>query len=109
MAASDENIMPATIAAARAGVTTGEWAGALRDAFGSYRAPTGVGEAAAPAVGAELAELRDEVARVGEALGRTASRSWSASPASTGTPTAPSRSPCGRATRAWTSSTRASG
>ena len=70
VAASDENIMPATIAAARAGVTTGEWAGALRDAFGSYRAPTGVGEAAAPVAGEELAELRDEVARVGEALGR---------------------------------------
>ena len=63
--------MPATIAAARAGVTTGEWAGALRDTFGSYRAPTGVGEAAAPASGEELAELRDEVARVSEALGRT--------------------------------------
>jgi (2R)-ethylmalonyl-CoA mutase len=71
VAASDENIMPATIAAARAGVTTGEWAEALREAFGSYRAPTGVGEAAAPASGEELAELRDEVARVSEALGRT--------------------------------------
>jgi ethylmalonyl-CoA mutase len=70
VAASDENIMPATLATARAGVTTGEWAEALREAFGSYRAPTGVGEAAAPAVGNELAELRDEVARVGEALGR---------------------------------------
>jgi (2R)-ethylmalonyl-CoA mutase len=71
VAASDENIMEATIAAARAGVTTGEWAGALREAFGSYRGPTGVGEAAAPAAGAELAELREEVARVSEALGRT--------------------------------------
>jgi (2R)-ethylmalonyl-CoA mutase len=71
VAAGDENVMEATIAAARAGATTGEWAGALRDAFGSYRAPTGVGEAAAPAGGAELAELRDEVARVGERLGRT--------------------------------------
>ncbi|HET8756099.1 MAG TPA: protein meaA [Solirubrobacteraceae bacterium] len=71
VAASDENIMPATIAAARAGVTTGEWAGALRDAFGSYRAPTGVGEAAAAAPGAELDELREDVARVSEALGRT--------------------------------------
>ena len=71
VAASDENIMEATIAAARAGVTTGEWAGALREAFGSYRAPTGVGEAAAPAPGEELAELREEVARVSEALGRT--------------------------------------
>ena len=40
--------MPATIAAARAGVTTGEWAGTLREVFGEYRAPTGVGEAALP-------------------------------------------------------------
>ena len=71
VAASDENIMPATIAAARAGVTTGEWAAALREAFGSYRAPTGVGEAAAAAPGEELDELREEVARVSEALGRT--------------------------------------
>jgi len=63
--------MEATIAAARAGATTGEWAQALRDAFGSYRAPTGVGEAAAPAPTTEVADLRDEVARVGEAIGRT--------------------------------------
>jgi ethylmalonyl-CoA mutase len=64
-----ENIMPATIAAARAGATTGEWAQTLRDAFGEYRAPTGVGEAAAlPAEG--LAEMREEVERVSEALGR---------------------------------------
>ena len=63
---SDENIMEATLAAARAGVTTGEWAGALRDVFGSYRAPTGVGEAASPAADEAL---RDEVERVSEALG----------------------------------------
>ncbi|MDP1846955.1 MAG: protein meaA [Solirubrobacteraceae bacterium] len=73
-AAADDavNIMPATIAAARAGATTGEWAQALRDSFGDYRAPTGVGEASAgpDATGPELEELRDEVARVGEALGR---------------------------------------
>ena len=68
VAASDENIMDATLAAARAGVTTGEWAGALRDVFGSYRAPTGVGHAASPAADEAL---RDEVARVSEALGRT--------------------------------------
>src|SRR5690349_15859875 len=67
VAASDENVMPATLAAARAGVTTGEWAQALRDVFGSYRAPTGVRESAA----AGEAELQDEVARVSEALGRT--------------------------------------
>jgi (2R)-ethylmalonyl-CoA mutase len=71
-----ENIMPATIEAARAGVTTGEWAQALRDVYGDYRAPTGVGEASAGAgtgrAGSEddLEELRDEVARVSEALGR---------------------------------------
>jgi ethylmalonyl-CoA mutase len=64
-----ENIMPATIAAARAGVTTGEWAQTLRDAFGEYRAPTGVGEAAA-VPSEDVAELRDEVERVSDALGR---------------------------------------
>ena len=64
-----ENIMPATIAAARAGATTGEWAHTLREAFGEYRAPTGVGEA--PALPSEdVAEIRDEVERVSEALGR---------------------------------------
>ena len=71
VAASDENVMPATIAAARAGATTGEWAATLRDAFGSYRAPTGVGEAAAPAPGEELAALREDVAALSESLGRT--------------------------------------
>jgi ethylmalonyl-CoA mutase len=64
-----ENIVPATIAAARAGATTGEWSQTLRDAFGEYRAPTGVGEAVA-APTQELSELRDEVERVSEALGR---------------------------------------
>jgi ethylmalonyl-CoA mutase len=64
-----ENIMPATIAAARAGATTGEWSQTLREAFGEYRAPTGVGDAAA-APSEEVAELRHEVERVSEALGR---------------------------------------
>ena len=41
-AESGENIMESTIAAAHAGVTTGEWAGALREVFGEFRAPTGV-------------------------------------------------------------------
>ncbi|MEA2272755.1 MAG: ethylmalonyl-CoA mutase, partial [Solirubrobacteraceae bacterium] len=69
-AAADENIMPATLAAARAGATTGEWAQAIRDASGEYRAPTGVGEASAGPPAAELEELREEVERVSEALGR---------------------------------------
>jgi ethylmalonyl-CoA mutase len=64
-----ENIMPATIAAARAGATTGEWSQTLREAFGEYRGPTGVGEAAAVS-SEDVAELRDEVERVSEALGR---------------------------------------
>jgi (2R)-ethylmalonyl-CoA mutase len=71
VAESDENIMPATIEAARAGVTTGEWAQALRDVFGSYRAPTGVGEAAGHDVpGDEIDTVREEVERVSEGLGR---------------------------------------
>ena len=41
-AQGDENIMPSTIAAARAGVTTGEWTQVLREVFGEYRGPTGV-------------------------------------------------------------------
>jgi len=64
-----ENIMPATIAAARAGATTGEWTQTLREAFGEYRAPTGVGEAVA-AASEDLAEVREEVERISEALGR---------------------------------------
>jgi (2R)-ethylmalonyl-CoA mutase len=65
-----ENLMVATIAAARAGATTGEWARTLREVFGSYRAPTGVGEAAAAAADGELSELREEVSRLQEKLGR---------------------------------------
>jgi ethylmalonyl-CoA mutase len=64
-----DNIMPATIAAARAGATTGEWAQTLREVFGEYRAPTGVGEAAA-VDSEDLADLREEVERISDALGR---------------------------------------
>ena len=66
----DHNIMEPTLAAARAGVTTGEWAAALRDVFGEYRAPTGVGDAAAAASDDALRALRDRVDEVSEALGR---------------------------------------
>jgi (2R)-ethylmalonyl-CoA mutase len=63
--------MPATIEAARAGVTTGEWAATLREAFGEYRGPTGVsGAAGHPEATEELAALREEVDRVSDALGR---------------------------------------
>jgi (2R)-ethylmalonyl-CoA mutase len=71
-AARDEstNIMEATLACARAGVTTGEWSARLREVFGEYRAPTGVGDAAVPAEDGSLDELRDKVERVSETLGR---------------------------------------
>jgi len=69
-ASSDDNIMPPTLAAAQAGATTGEWAEALRSVFGEYRAPTGVGDAAAAPSDDSLAALRDRVERVSEALGR---------------------------------------
>jgi (2R)-ethylmalonyl-CoA mutase len=65
----ETNIMEPSIAAARAGVTTGEWSQTLRDVFGEYRAPTGVGEASA-VPGGDLSELRDEVERLSERLGR---------------------------------------
>ena len=59
-AASGANVMPATIACAKAGVTTGEWAETLRAAFGEYRAPTGV----AAAVGHRNGDMRDLAAFV---------------------------------------------
>ena len=62
VANTDENIMDATIALALAGGTTGEWAGALRDVFGEYRAPTGV--AAAAGVGTLPEDLRIVAERV---------------------------------------------
>jgi len=65
-----ENLMVATIAAARAGATTGEWSRTLREVFGSYHGPTGVGEAAASSSSGELSELRVEVERLQEQLGR---------------------------------------
>jgi (2R)-ethylmalonyl-CoA mutase len=67
---AEQNLMVATIAAARAGATTGEWSGTLREVFGSYRAPTGVGEAAAATPDEDLGELREEVMRLQEKLGR---------------------------------------
>jgi ethylmalonyl-CoA mutase len=68
-AAGRENIMEASIEAAKAGVTTGEWGEALRQAFGQYRAPTGVGRAARVDAG-ELAPIRQSVEAVSARLGR---------------------------------------
>ena len=71
-AKTDVNLMAATVACAKAGVTTGEWAGALREVFGEYRAPTGVSGAVgagAGAAGAAIAAVRQAVAQTGEELG----------------------------------------
>jgi (2R)-ethylmalonyl-CoA mutase len=62
VARSAENIMPATIALAHAGGTTGEWAGVLREEFGEYRAPTGV--AAAAGAAGSTPDLRTVAERV---------------------------------------------
>jgi (2R)-ethylmalonyl-CoA mutase len=71
-AATDANLMEATLECARAGVTTGEWSFALRDVFGEFRAPTGVSGApvaVAPEAGSALAEVRHKVAATARELG----------------------------------------
>jgi len=71
-AQSGVNLMPASLEAARAGLTTGEWAQALRDVFGEYRAPTGVSGSVGvseAAVGGELAAVRERVRATGRECG----------------------------------------
>jgi (2R)-ethylmalonyl-CoA mutase len=64
------NIMPPSIEAAKAGVTTGEWADALRDVFGTYRAPTGVSAQASAGVdGSQLSAARERVKSIASQLG----------------------------------------
>src|ERR1035441_9871044 len=66
------NLMTASLACARAGVTTGEWSFALRDVFGEYRAPTGVSSApvaVAAEPGGEMAAVREAVAGTARELG----------------------------------------
>jgi (2R)-ethylmalonyl-CoA mutase len=69
IAATDENLMAATLVCARAKVTTGEWAGALREVFGEFRAPTGVSAASTGAADGSLTEVRERVRATGEELG----------------------------------------
>ena len=63
------NMMPPSIEAAKAGVTTGEWGQALREIFGEYRAPTGVGRAANDR-GTDLSAVQSKVNAVSHKLGR---------------------------------------
>jgi len=65
-----ENLVPVSIAAAKAKVTTGEWAATLREVFGEYRAPTGVGGARVPELGDGYRALRARVAEVERKIGR---------------------------------------
>jgi ethylmalonyl-CoA mutase len=72
-ARSGVNLMPASLDAARAGLTTGEWAQALRDVFGEYRAPTGVSGSVGVSeagAGGELAKVRERVRATGEECGQ---------------------------------------
>jgi (2R)-ethylmalonyl-CoA mutase len=70
VAADDgQNIMPATIAAAKAGATTGEWAQTMREVFGAYRGPTGVDGAAPPTSAAQLDPIRAKVDETSEQIG----------------------------------------
>src|SRR3984957_12944789 len=68
--AKGENVMPLSIAAARAGVTTGEWGTALREVLGEFRAPTGVSGGGSPASDDSLESVRATVRAVGDQLGR---------------------------------------
>ncbi|MCZ4499814.1 MAG: methylmalonyl-CoA mutase [Marmoricola sp.] len=69
-AKTDKNLMAATLAAARAGATTGEWAGTLREVFGEFRAPTGVAGAVGVAeAGAELTAVRESVRATSDEVG----------------------------------------
>ena len=67
-AATDENLMAATIELVRAGGTVGEWADALRDVFGEYRAPTGIGGVAVAPTDALMA-VRERVQAAAAELG----------------------------------------
>ncbi len=68
-ASEGRSVMEPSIAAAKAGVTTGEWGATLREIFGEYRAPTGVGRAARQTSG-DIAGVRESVERVSQQLGR---------------------------------------
>jgi (2R)-ethylmalonyl-CoA mutase len=73
-ASTAANLMDATLDCARAGVTTGEWAAALREVFGEYRAPTGVSGAATGDPGTSLSAVRDRVRATAADLGLRALR-----------------------------------
>jgi (2R)-ethylmalonyl-CoA mutase len=68
--AAGHNVMPPSIRAAHAGVTTGEWAGVFRDLYGDYRAPTGVSVSAVADSDEQLETVRGQVRQLADAIGR---------------------------------------
>jgi ethylmalonyl-CoA mutase len=105
-ARSGANIMPPSIACAKAGATTGEWGDVVRSVFGQYRAPTGVSRAPSNRTEGSTTSARRSTPSP-PALANASASSW-ASPASTAIRTAPNRSPPALATAGWRSPTRAS-
>jgi ethylmalonyl-CoA mutase len=69
-AKTDTNLMVASLACARAGVTVGEWSGVLREVFGEYRPPTGVAGASGGGHEGGLSDVQRRVRALGEQLGR---------------------------------------
>ena len=70
-AQEDRNVMPASIEAAKAGVTTGEWADVLRSVYGEYRPPTGVALVVDTGGAEDIEAVKADVAKLSEKLGRT--------------------------------------
>ncbi|MEB2344243.1 MAG: protein meaA [Deltaproteobacteria bacterium] len=68
--AAGRNVLPASIRAAHAGLTTGEWAGVFRERYGDYRAPTGVAVSTVAEADPQLEAVRGRVRRLADALGR---------------------------------------
>ena len=69
-AKTDANLMEASLACARAGVTVGEWSGVLREVFGEYRPPTGVAAASGGGHEGALSDVQRRVKALGDELGR---------------------------------------
>jgi (2R)-ethylmalonyl-CoA mutase len=104
--AEGRNVMPASIAAAKAGVTTGEWAGVMRAVHGEYRGPTGVSKAVSNQTEG-LDDIRDAVDAVSDRLGRRL-KFLVGKPGLDGHSNGAEQIAFGRAIAAWTSPTRAS-
>jgi ethylmalonyl-CoA mutase len=68
-AKTDVNLMDASIACAKAGVTVGEWSGVLREVFGEFRAPTGVSAAVSGGDAGQIGAVRERVRAAGEEIG----------------------------------------